>query len=215
MPEPFQIAVPDSEVDDLRRRLAQTRWPSEVADSGWQYGSNLAYMRELCEYWRTSFDWRAQEAKLNRMPQFTTQVSADGVEDYTVHFVHQQGVGPNPLPLLFTHGWPGSFYEVSKILGPLTDPGAYGGDPADAFTVVAPSLPGFGCSQIPESGGFGHMRGGSLVGSAHVSARLQPIWSAGRRHWSAGLSADRLRRPRALHWRPNQHAQQSAAGGSP
>ena len=163
--EPFQIAVPDSEIDDLKRRLAQTRWPSEVTDSGWQYGSNLAYIQELCEYWRTSFDWRAQEAKLNRMPQFTTQVSADGVEDYTVHFVQQQGVGPDPLPLLFTHGWPGSFYEVSKILGPLTDPGAHGGDPADAFTVVAPSLPGFGFSQIPESGGFGHMRAARLWGA--------------------------------------------------
>ena len=158
MPEPFQIAIPDSEIDDLRRRLAQTRWPSEVTDSGWQYGSNLAYIQELCEYWRTEFDWPAQQARLNRMPQFTTQVSANGVEDYTVHFVHQQGVGPNPLPIVFTHGWPGSFYEVNKVLGPLTDPAAHGGDPADAFTVIAPSLPGFGFSEIPASGGFGHMR---------------------------------------------------------
>lgn len=158
MPEAFQIAIPDSEIEDLKQRLEQTRWPSEVTDSGWQYGSNLAYIQELCEYWRTSFDWRAQEAKLNQMPQFTTQVSADGIEDYTVHYVHQQGAGPNPLPLVFTHGWPGSFFEVSKVLGPLTDPGAHGGDPADAFTVIAPSLPGFGFSEIPDSGGFGHMR---------------------------------------------------------
>ena len=152
MPDPFQIAIPDSEIEYLNRRLAETRWPSEVTDSGWQYGSNLAYMQELCEYWRTAFDWRAQEAELNAMPQFTTTVSADGVEDYTVHFVLQEGVGPNPFPIIFTHGWPGSFYEVSKVLGPLTDPAAYGGDPADAFTVVAPSLPGFGFSEIPQSG---------------------------------------------------------------
>ena len=96
MPQPFTIDIPDAEVRDLKHRLAQTRWPSEVTDSGWQYGSNLAYIQELCEYWRTDFDWPAQQAQLNRMPQFTTQVSADGVEDYTVHFVHQQGVGPNP-----------------------------------------------------------------------------------------------------------------------
>ena len=158
MPDPFTIDIPDAEIQDLERRLAQTRWPSEVADSGWQYGSNLAYLQELCEYWRTGFDWPARQAELNRMPQFTTRVSADGVEDYTVHFVHQQGVGPDPFPIVFTHGWPGSFFEVSKILGPLTDPAAHGGDPADAFTVVAPSLPGYGFSQIPQTGGFGHMR---------------------------------------------------------
>ena len=158
MPEPFLIDIPDTEIRDLKRRLANTRWPSEVTDSGWQYGSNLAYIRELCDYWLTEFDWLAQQARLNSMPQFVTQVSADGVEDYTVHYVHQEGVGPDPLPLIFTHGWPGSFYEVSKVLGPLTDPAAHGGDPADAFTVVAPSLPGYGFSAIPATGGFGHMR---------------------------------------------------------
>ena len=158
MPEPFTIAVPDTDIRDLKRRLAQTRWPSEVADSGWQYGSNLAYMQELCDYWRLQYDWRVQETYLNRLPQFTTQVSADGVEDYTVHYVHQEGVGDNPLPLVFTHGWPGTFFEVTKILGPLTDPAAHGGDPADAFTVVAPSLPGYGFSQIPTAGGFGQKR---------------------------------------------------------
>ena len=165
MPEPFKIDVPDTEIRDLKRRLAQTRWPSEVSDSGWQYGSNLAYMQELCDYWRTDYDWRVQETYLNRIPQFTTQVSADGVEDYTVHYVHQEGNGPNPMPLVFTHGWPGTFYEVVKILGPLTDPAAHGGDPADAFTVVAPSIPGYGFSQIPTSGGFGQKRTALLWGA--------------------------------------------------
>ncbi|MYB22296.1 MAG: epoxide hydrolase [Chloroflexi bacterium] len=158
MPEPFTIDIAESEIRDLKRRLARTRWPSEVEGSGWQYGSNLGYIRELCEYWQHEFDWPAQQARLNEMPQFTTRVSADGVEDYTVHFVLQEGVGPDPLPLLFTHGWPGSFYEVSKIIGPLTDPAAHGGDPRDAFTIVAPSLPGYGFSEIPGTGGFGHMR---------------------------------------------------------
>ena len=165
MPQPFTIEVTDTDLRDLKRRLAQTRWPSEVADSGWQYGSNLAYMQELCEYWRNDFDWRVQETYLNRMPQFTEAVSADGVDDYTVHFVHQEGVGPDPLPLVFTHGWPGTFYEVSKILGPLTDPAAHGGDPADAFSVVAPSLPGYGFSEIPAAGGFGQKRTALLWGA--------------------------------------------------
>ena len=165
MPDPFTIAVPDTDLRDLKRRLAQTRWPSEVEDSGWQYGSNLAYMKELCEYWRSEFDWRVQETYLNRMPQFTQTVSADGVEDYNVHFVHQQGNGPDPLPLVFTHGWPGTFYEVSKILPLLTDPAAHGGDAADAFTVVAPSLPGYGYSEIPTAGGFGQKRTALLWGA--------------------------------------------------
>lgn len=165
MPSPFTIDIPDAEIDDLKARLARTRWPSEVADSGWQYGANLAYVRELCGYWQSAFDWRAAEAGLNGMPQFTAAVSADGVDGYNLHFVHKEGAGPDPLPLVFTHGWPGTFYEVSKILGPLTDPAAYGGDPADAFTVVAPSLPGYGFSEIPSAGGFGQKRTALLWGA--------------------------------------------------
>lgn len=165
MPSPFTIDIPDADIDDLKARLARTRWPSEVSDSGWQYGANLAYVRELCEYWQSAFDWRAAEAGLNEMPQFTAEVSADGVDGYKLHFVHKEGAGPDPLPLVFTHGWPGTFYEASKILGPLTDPAAHGGDPADAFTVVAPSLPGYGFSEIPSSGGFGQKRTALLWGA--------------------------------------------------
>lgn len=141
---PFRIAVPDEALDDLRERLARTRLPGEVEDGGWGYGTDLAYLRELVEHWRERYDWRAAEAALNRLPQFTAEVG--GTE---LHFVHARGRGPAPMPLLFIHGWPGSFWEVHRILGPLTDPAAHGGDPADAFDVVAPSLPGYGFSPDP------------------------------------------------------------------
>ena len=147
---PFTISVSDAEIDDLHERLARTRWPGEVEGSGWQFGTNLAYLQELCAYWQNAFDWRSREAELNTMPQFVADV--DG---YGVHFAHVEGRGPDPLPLIFTHGWPGSFWEVRKILGPLTDPAAYGGDAADAFTVIAPSLPGYGFSEVPRRLGFG------------------------------------------------------------
>ncbi|MGI8553788.1 MAG: epoxide hydrolase family protein [Dehalococcoidia bacterium] len=146
---PFQIAVPDEVLDDLGQRLSRTRFPGEVTDSGWEYGTNLAYLRELVAYWRDRYDWRAAEVKLNQMPQFKATVN--GLE---LHFVHAKGKGPVPLPLLFSHGWPGSFWEVSKILGPLTDPAAHGGDPSDAFDVVAPSLPGYGFSADPRAPGM-------------------------------------------------------------
>ena len=142
--KPFRIDVPEAVLTDLRERLERTRFPGEVADSGWDYGTNLAYLKELVAYWRDRYDWRGAEAALNAMPQFTARVG--GLD---LHFVHARGKGPAPLPLLFSHGWPGSFWEVHKILGPLTDPAAYGGDPADAFDVVAPSLPGYGFSPDP------------------------------------------------------------------
>lgn len=147
--EPFRIAIPDADVNDLQQRLARTRFPGEVTGSGWQYGASLAELRDLVAYWRDSYDWRAAEAELNRMPQFRAEV--DGVR---LHFVHQRGTGPAPLPLLFVHGWPGSFWEAHKIIGPLTDPAAHGGDAADAFDVVAPSLPGYGFSEDPQAPGM-------------------------------------------------------------
>ena len=138
---PFRIEVPESVLEDLRERLRRTRWPGEIAESGWTYGTNLAYMRELVGYWLHEYDWRAQEAALNRLPQFMATV--DGLE---IHFVHLRGVGPAPLPLLISHGWPGSFYEMAQVVGPLADPAAHGGDATDAFDVVVPSLPGYGFS---------------------------------------------------------------------
>jgi pimeloyl-ACP methyl ester carboxylesterase len=145
--KPFRISVPTRDLDDLRERLARTRFaPALSAD--WTHGTPPSYLAELVEYWRTKFDWPAAEAKLNELPQFTA-----AVRDSELHFVHVEGNGPNPMPLLFSHGWPGSFWEVSKIIGPLTDPAAHGGDPADAFTVVAPSLPGYGFSPHPGTPG--------------------------------------------------------------
>ncbi|MFI9385880.1 epoxide hydrolase family protein [Kutzneria sp. NPDC052558] len=145
--KPFRIEVPARDLDDLRERLARTRFAPALSDD-WTHGTPTAYLAELVEYWRTKFDWPSAEARLNEMPQFTAPV-----RDADIHFVHVEGNGPNPLPLLFSHGWPGSFWEVSKILGPLTDPAAHGGDPADAFTVVAPSLPGYGFSPHPGTPG--------------------------------------------------------------
>jgi microsomal epoxide hydrolase len=143
-PEPFTIAVPEDVLGDLQQRLAAVRWPDEIPGANWQYGTSLAYLKELVAYWQHHYDWRAQERLLNRFAQYRVQL-----DDITLHYIHQPGVGPQPLPLLLSHGWPGSIYEFVKVLGPLTDPARYGGDPQDAFTVVAPSLPGYGFSHVP------------------------------------------------------------------
>ena len=139
--KPFTIAVENSVLDDLRQRLADTRWPDEIPNTGWDYGSNLTYIKELVDYWRTDFDWRAQEAELNAFNHFKSEV--DGLD---IHFIHEKGKGPNPIPLIITHGWPSCFFEMTKIIPLLADPASHGGDAADSFDVVAPSLPGFGFS---------------------------------------------------------------------
>ena len=143
-PKPFQLHVPDDVLTDLRARLERVRWPDEAPGSGWQHGSSLAYMKELVAYWRERYDWRAQEARLNRWKQFTVPIG--GID---LHFIHEPGVGPAPLPLLLSHGWPGSIVEFERIIPLLTDPARFGGDPADAFTVIAPSLPGYTLSFKP------------------------------------------------------------------
>ena len=143
-PKPFRLHVPDAVLDDLRERLSRTRWPDEIPDSGWRYGSNRDYVRALVEHWRDGFDWRAQEARLNAFRQFRATV--DGID---LHFIHEPGVGPDPLPLVLAHGWPGSVWEFAELIPRLADPARFGGDPADAFTVVAPSLPGYTLSFAP------------------------------------------------------------------
>jgi pimeloyl-ACP methyl ester carboxylesterase len=147
--EPFRIAVPDAALVDLRERLARTRFPDEIPNCGWTYGTNLAYLRELVAYWRKRYDWRAEEARLNRFRHFRARVG-----DLRTHFIHERGVGPEPFPLVITHGWPGSVAEFAKILGPLTDPARHGGNAADAFDVVAPSMPGYGFSDHPTAPGM-------------------------------------------------------------
>lgn len=139
--QPFSIHVGDDVLADLRQRLERTRWPDQIPDTGWDYGTDGAYLQELVAYWLEKFDWRKQETLLNTWPQFKT-----AVEGIDLHFAHVKGKGPAPLPLVITHGWPGSFFEMHKVVGPLTDPAAYGGDPDDAFDLVVPSIPGFGFS---------------------------------------------------------------------
>ncbi len=145
----FLIDIPDAELDDLRQRLSRTRWPDPETVADWSQGIPLAYVRQLCGYWRERYDWRASEARLNRFPQFRTQI--DGLD---IHFVHARSPVDDALPLVITHGWPGSIVEFHKVIEPLTDPVAHGGDASDAFHVVCPSLPGYGFSGKPQRPGW-------------------------------------------------------------
>ncbi len=151
--EPFQVNVPEEILDDLRQRLAGTRWPDEIHGAPWNYGFNLTYLKELVEYWRNRFDWRGQEKRINSFPHFRATIDGVGI-----HFIHARGRGPNPLPLVLTHGWPGSFLEMLDILPLLTDPAAHGGDARDAFDVIVPSIPGFGFSDRPTAPGMDTFR---------------------------------------------------------
>jgi epoxide hydrolase len=146
---PFRIDVPAPDLDDLNARLAATRWPDELPGSGWSRGIPLDTLRELADYWRTRFDWRAREAKLNELPQFMTTIDGQ-----PIHFLHVRSPEPNALPLVITHGYPSSIAEFLQLLGPLTDPRAHGGDAADAFDVIVPSLPGFGFSTPVRTAGW-------------------------------------------------------------
>ncbi|MEE2636867.1 MAG: epoxide hydrolase, partial [Acidobacteriota bacterium] len=147
---PFEVAVSDETLDDLKQRLNMTRLPDQLDGAGWDYGTELEYLTELITYWRDEFDWRAEERRLNEFDQFKTVI--DGLD---IHFIHQRSPEPNALPLIITHGWPGSIAEFTKIIGPLTDPVAHGGNAEDAFHVVAPSMPGYGFSDKPREPGFG------------------------------------------------------------
>ena len=146
---PFRIQVPDGVLADLKRRLAQARFADELTDSGWDYGTNLAYLKTLVEYWRDKYDWRAQEKRLNAFDQFKTNI--DGVD---IQFIHQRSKNPNAMPILLLNGWPSSIVEYEKVIGPLTDPVAYGGRVEDSFHVVIPSMPGFGFSGKPRERGY-------------------------------------------------------------
>lgn len=154
----FSIEIPESTFADLHGRLTKTRWPDEVRDSGWDYGANLQYLKNIVVYWRDTFDWRAQERQLNALPHFRTNIEGLGI-----HFIHVRGRGPSPFPLVLTHGWPSSFFEFTKLIPLLTDPAQHGGDPADAFDVVVPSMPGFGFSDRPTD--------------RFASARIASLWA--------------------------------------
>jgi microsomal epoxide hydrolase len=144
--EPYRIRVPDAALDELRRRLAATRWPDQIEGTGWEYGSELGYVKELVAHWRDKFDWRAAEAKLARFEHFHT-----GIDGQDIHFLHARSRHANALPLLISHGWPGTIVEFLEVIEPLRDPEAHGGRAEDAFHVVCPSLPGYGFSEPTRS----------------------------------------------------------------
>ena len=147
---PFRLAVPEAELRDLRERLRRTRWPEPATVGDWSQGVPLGYLRELCRHWADGYDWRATEARLNGLGQFRTELDGLGI-----HFLHVRSPSPGALPLVLTHGWPGSVVEFLKVIGPLTDPVGHGGEAADAFHVVCPSLPGYGFSDKPARPGWG------------------------------------------------------------
>lgn len=158
---PFQIATPDTDIADLKARLARTRWPDAVEEAGWRYGTDLEFLKALVAHWRDRFDWRAAEARLNAFPQFRADVDGQAI-----HFLHVKGKGPKPLPLLVMHGWPSSVAEFQKIIPLLTDPANHGGRAENSFDVIAPSLPGFGFSARPTQSGM------SSAAATHLFAKL-------------------------------------------
>jgi epoxide hydrolase len=181
--EPFRIDVPDAELDDLSGRLNATRWPERETVDDWSQGVPLEYVKELCAYWAAGYDWRSTEARLNALPQFRTDIDGLGI-----HFLHVRSRHPEARPLVMTHGWPGSIVEFLKVIGPLTDPGAHGGDPADAFHVVCPSLPGYGFSDKPQQPGWGVER--IAAAWTELMARLgYERYGAQGSDWGTSISA--------------------------
>jgi len=192
-PRPAPIDVSDEVLDDLRERLSRTRWPEQVEGSGWDYGVDIAYIRDLCEYWQTQYDWRAQERRLNEYPLFLCEV--DGLD---IHFWHVKGTGQNPLPLLLVHGWPGSIYEFLELIGPLSDPARFGGEPGDSFDLVIPSLPGFGFGGQPRVPGWGIGRIAAALDTLMVDVLGYPQYGVQGGDWGA-VTARRLAAAHADH----------------
>jgi pimeloyl-ACP methyl ester carboxylesterase len=148
--EAFKLTVAADDIAELRERLRRTRFPDQAPGPAWAYGTDVRWMRRLVEYWRDDFDWRAQEARLNAFAQYKVRL-----REIDLHFLHIEGKGPDPCPILLSHGWPGSIFEFLELIPMLTDPSRFGGDPSDSFTVVAPSLPGYGLSFSPDQPRFG------------------------------------------------------------
>ena len=172
----LQIEIPEVRIDDLRRRIAATRWPTKELVADRSQGVQLATLQELARYWANDYDWRNAEAKLNSLAQFKTEI--DGVD---IHFIHVKSRHENALPLIMTHGWPGSVIELLETVGPLTDPTAHGGTPEDAFHLVLPSLPGYGFSGEPAELGWDVRPHRTRVGGADAPPRLHPLRRPGRR----------------------------------
>jgi pimeloyl-ACP methyl ester carboxylesterase len=178
---PFEITVPDEVLEDLDRRLGQTRFPDQIGDS-WVYGTDVTYLQELIAYWRDEYDWREQETQLNAFDHYKTEI-----DDLDIHFIHQRSPEPDALPVVITHGWPGSIVEFLKVIGPLTDPVAHGGNAEDAFHVIAPSMPGYGFSDKPREPGMGPEQIADI--NAQLMARLgYEHYGAQGGDWGAGVS---------------------------
>lgn len=193
--ERFEIAIPDETLADLKDRLARTRFPDDFANDGWAYGTRTDYLRELVDYWRTKFDWRAQEKAMNAFANHRTTI-----EDVPIHFVLEKGKGPDPKPLILSHGWPWTWWDLHKVIRPLADPGAFGGDPKDAFDVVVPSLPGYGFSTPLRKTGFNFWRTADLWTKLMQDVLGYETFFAEGGDWGAGVTlqlghkyADRVR----------------------
>jgi hypothetical protein len=185
-PRPFTVNIPKSTIDRIVTRVRTARWPDRLDAPDWRYGANWDYLKSLADYWSTRFDWRKAEAGLNRYPQFVARV-----QDFDVHFYHVKGRGPRPVPLILTHGWPGSVFEFLEALGPLTDPACFGGSAEDAFDVVVPSIPGFGFSSKPTTRLFcaegmplnPSSRHSTIIGTIKPPANLAPLPPPRGRIW--------------------------------
>ena len=163
---PYRINADRGQLDDLRTRLERTRWPEPETVTDWSQGVPLAYLRDLCGYWAAGYDWSDREARLNSLPQYRTVIDGLGI-----HFVHVRAANPDALPLVVTHGWPGSFAQFVDVVGPLTDPERFGGDASDAFHLVLPSLPGYGFSDKPKTPGWG----GRKDGDGSITRKAIPV----------------------------------------
>ncbi|SHN69862.1 epoxide hydrolase family protein [Bradyrhizobium erythrophlei] len=187
-PVPFTLHVADADIADLKARLARTRFPDsapgEALSDPWAYGTDVAYLRSLVEYWRDGFDWRAEEAALNVFPQF--RVPIDGID---LHYLRVEGKGENPMPLLLLHGWPGSVFEFLEIIPRLTDPARFGGDSSDAFTVIAPSLPGYGLSFKPGQKRYGVPEMADCVAALMHDVLGFSRFAAQGGDWGAGVTS--------------------------
>ena len=183
-PTAFELHVPEAAIGDLRQRLARTRWPDQAPGAPWAHGTDVAYLQSLVAHWGGAFDWRQQEARLNAWPQF--KVALHGID---LHYLHVPGKGPNPCPLLLSHGWPGSVFEFLEIIPRLTDPVRFGGDAADAFTVVAPSLPGYGLSFAPGQPRFGVEQIADCFAELMAGVLGHPRFAAQGGDWGAFITS--------------------------
>jgi len=211
---PFTLRIEDRAIDDLHERLDRTRWPDELDAEPWGYGASLSELRRITAYWRHGFDWRAAEAGINQLSQFKTMLDGQGI-----HFIHERGQGPAPMPLLIMHGWPGSFVEMLDLVPLLADPARYGGDPADAFDVIVPSLPGYGFSDPPARPGMtpgkmAELFAGLMQGLGYPHYGVQGgDWGASVATWIARQYPERVK---AIHlnWIPGAY-QPPLGNGAP